>query len=318
MKFYSSRFEEYISENKKYDIHTTPNKKLKFDNFDNLIIYGPSGIGKYTQALRILKDYSPTNLKYERKFNMIHNKKEYLFKISDIHVEIDMELLGCNAKSLFNDIYYHILNVFSITENKTCIILCKNFHAIHNDLLNIFYSYMQSKLNNAIKVYYFILTEHLSFIPSNILNISQVINYKRPNKTAYNKLIKSKKGKNNIEKNELCNINNIKDVICDNIKQTKKDLIIKDIISEIDNYNNLDFMKIRELLYNLFIYNFNIIECLYDIINHYINETKINDDNANDIFIELFKTIKLYNNNYRPIFHLEKFIYYIIIKIHEL
>ena len=77
-------------------------------------------------------------------------------------------------------------------------------------------------------------------------------------------------------------------------------------------------MKIRELLYNLFIYNFNIIECLYDIINHYINETKINDDNANDIFIELFKTIKLYNNNYRPIFHLEKFIYYIIIKIHEL
>lgn len=315
MKFYSSKFEDYVTENNKFDLHKTTNNKLTLNNLDNLIIYGPPGIGKYTQSLRILKDYSPTNLKYERKLNMIHNKKEYLFKISDVHIEIDMNLLGCNAKSLFNEIYYHILNVFAITENKTCIILCKNFHTIHNDLLNIFYSYMQTKLNRSIKVYYFIITEHLSFIPSNILNISQIIHYKRPNKTAYQKVIKNK---NITDKKQIYEITNIKDAICNNIKQNKKELIINDIINEIDNYNELDFMKIRELLYNLFIYNFNILDCLYQIINHYIKTNKIVKTNANEIFMELFKTIKLYNNNYRPIFHLEKFIYYIIIKIHEL
>ena len=35
--------------------------------------------------------------------------KIYTIKISDIHFEIDMELLGCNAKILWNDIFKSIL-----------------------------------------------------------------------------------------------------------------------------------------------------------------------------------------------------------------
>ena len=41
-------------------------------------------------------------LKYERKMKFnFQNKREFLIKISDIHFEIDMELLGCNAKLLW-------------------------------------------------------------------------------------------------------------------------------------------------------------------------------------------------------------------------
>ena len=40
-------------------------------------------------------------------------KKQYIFNVSDIHFEIDMSLLGCHAKMLFNDIYYHILDILS-------------------------------------------------------------------------------------------------------------------------------------------------------------------------------------------------------------
>ena len=46
----------------------------------------------------MIKNISPSNSKYERKLDVTVNKKNYIFKISDIHYEIDMELLGCNAK----------------------------------------------------------------------------------------------------------------------------------------------------------------------------------------------------------------------------
>ena len=57
MKFLQSRFEEYILANEKYNIHPelegiynykTQNLKQK----RNLIFYGPTGTGKYTQVLK--------------------------------------------------------------------------------------------------------------------------------------------------------------------------------------------------------------------------------------------------------------------------
>ena len=98
-------------------------------NTNNLILYGPSGTGKYTQALNYIKRFSPTNLRFERKMNFNYDSKsDFIFKISDIHFEIDMSLLGCKAKLVFNDLYYHILDVLSSRPNGSGIILCKNFH----------------------------------------------------------------------------------------------------------------------------------------------------------------------------------------------
>ena len=44
----------------------------------------------------------------------------------------------------------------------------------------------------------------------------------------------------------------------------------------------------------------------------------LNSDNTEDVFTRLYKFLKLYNNNYRPIYHLESFIFYLCIKIHGL
>lgn len=148
MKYFTSKFEEHIIENQKYNIHSNMvefynSMNDNFKNQNNLIFYGPSGIGKYTQVLRYIKKYSPTNLRFERKINFnFNNKKQYDFKVSDIHFEIDMALLGCHSKLLFNDIYYHILDILSARPTGYGIIVCKNFHMIHSELLDIFYSYM--------------------------------------------------------------------------------------------------------------------------------------------------------------------------------
>ena len=118
MKFYETHFEEYITENNRINLHPKLNKIYnKFPNklvlLKNLIFYGPSGSGKYTQMLKSIKQYSPTELKYEKKISVTYNKQQYFFKISDIHFEIDMSLLGCNSKLLWHEIYQQIIDVIS-------------------------------------------------------------------------------------------------------------------------------------------------------------------------------------------------------------
>ena len=136
--------------------------------------------------LSILK-YSPSELKYDKKMCVTFDKNNYFYKISDIHVEIDMALLGCNSKLLWNDIYNHILDILSARQNHIGIIVCKNFHKIHSELLDIFYSYLQTLNHKNIHLHYVFVTENISFIPDNILDRCKIIPVKRPNKTAYKK-----------------------------------------------------------------------------------------------------------------------------------
>ena len=126
MKFYESHFEDYLQ-------NTNLHPKLKniydrfptdINNLKNLIFYGPSGIGKYTQMLCAIKKYSPSELKYEKKISINFNKNIYYFKISDIHYEIDMSLLGCQSKLLWNEIFMQIIEIIYITKgNNTGIIV---------------------------------------------------------------------------------------------------------------------------------------------------------------------------------------------------
>ena len=105
------------------------------------------------------------------------SKNEHILKISDIHYEIDLENLTCNSKILFNDIYNNIIDVIQSSKLKIGIILCKNFHKINNEILEIFYSYMQKNLISNIILKFILITEHLSFIPNNIQDICKILYY---------------------------------------------------------------------------------------------------------------------------------------------
>ena len=212
MKFLETKFEDYIHKCKKNNIHkkvsNTLNSYDKFSDLNNLIFYGPSGVGKYSQLLYFIKKFSPSELKYERKISyLFNNKYEYTFKLSDIHFEIDMELLGCNSKLLFNELYYHIIDVCQSKGTKFNIIVCKNFHCIHPELLENFYSYMQSIEHHNIVFKFVLLSEHISFIPKNILDRCQIISFPKPTTTNYKKLMSKTNDKKNFD------INNLKDCI---------------------------------------------------------------------------------------------------------
>ena len=106
-----------------------------------------------------------------------------------------------------------------------------------------------------------ILTEHVSFIPNNILDKCLIIPVKKPSKSNYMKIT------NNQNIKTIENITNIKNICSkitnlDNINM----LISKKIIDDIINYKDIDFMQMREKLYSIFTYNLDIYECIYIII----------------------------------------------------
>ena len=319
MKYHETHFEEYISENNRENLHPKLNKiYANFPNsiqdLKNLIFYGPSGVGKYTQMLTSIKKYSPTELKYEKKMSITYNKQQYFFKISDIHYEVDMSLLGCNSKLLWHEIYQQLIDIISAKTDKSGIIVCKYFHEIHSELLENFYSYMQKNSSLSIDFKFIIITEELSFIPDNILNCCEIIHVCRPTKTAYSKYLKNKLPQNlNLE-----NITNIKF-----LHQYNEDLMLQyriicnKIISNIDNINDLHFLKFRDIIYDIFIYNLDVSDCIWYILSTLVERKKIRDEQTTDILIKTYSFFQYYNNNYRPIYHLENYLLYLTKLIHN-
>ena len=151
MKFYDTQFEDYLHSADTTTLHPKLNILYKkfpnnINDLQNIIFYGPKGVGKYTQMLKSIRKYSCTDLKYEKKISVTFNKNTYYFKISDIHFEIDLSLLGCNSKLLWNEIYNQIIDIILAKSEKSGIIVCKNFQDIHSELLDIFYSYIKQSI----------------------------------------------------------------------------------------------------------------------------------------------------------------------------
>ena len=69
MKYYETKFEEYLQTSNKINLHPELENFIKdvSSNYNiknnNMILYGDSGIGKYTQSLKIIEKFSESNLK---------------------------------------------------------------------------------------------------------------------------------------------------------------------------------------------------------------------------------------------------------------
>ena len=311
--------------NIKYDKYFE-NLSDKLEDVPNLILYGPPGSGKYSESLKIIKKYSDSNLKYEKKMLINSSKSEHLIKISDIHYEIDMENLTCNSKILFNDIYKNIVDAIYNTENKKGIILCKNFHFINNEILELFYSYMQKILFNNITIKFILLSEHISFLPKNIIDKSKILYYPKL-KLSKLKKISNKSNKIILEKNQDINIDNLNylkylDLNNANIIELEKEIcnkiinIIVNIELDVDNDYIINYNNLRNTLYDLLIYNLNIYKCIEYILITILLKAVDNNKNLNLIIeliiINTYNFLKNYNNNYRPIYHLESYVLYLL------
>jgi len=296
MKFYETHFEEYLKKARNMNFHS------KLENIwsnisGNLILYGPSGSGKYSQALLYLSRLSPSDLKYEKKVCMVYNKDNFFFKVSDIHIEINMDLLGCNAKSLWHEVYNQILDIANTKPERKFTVLCKNFDSTHSELLSIFYSYMQTI--EMLEINYILLCENTNFIPNTILERCNIIAVPKPTKQLIKKNFGSSINYGSNLKNNYIQSSLEIEPICDEI--------IENALYPVN------FSDLRESIYNIFVLNLNENECIYRIMKLLSEKEIINKTNALDAYINVYEFYKLYNNNYRPIYHLEKLIFSLII-----
>ena len=245
----------------------------KFDNLDNLIFYGPHHSRKYEHALKIIQRFSPTSLNYEKKIMVSYNGDEYNYRISDIHIEINFEFLGCVSKNLWAAIYNQVILQAS---GKQFIFLCKNFSKINNELLETFYTYVNEK---NINIRYILLTDNLSSIPKEII--------------------------------DSCLSIPVKSLTEDTKKSIQNDFLSK-IVNIIENYKNTAIKETRNILYELLIYQVDIYDFFYVLLEKIYEKKKPNHFLMIKLLNKLNKILKLFNNNYRSIYHLENFIITIV------
>ena len=361
MKYYESHYEEYISAVEKYNIHpelteTFSKFPKRINQIENLIIYGPPGVGKYSQVLYLLKKYSPSELKYDKKITATTEKQQYIYRISDIHYEIDMSLLGCNSKLVWHEVFFQIVDIISVKQDKIGIVVCKNFHMIHTELLEIFYSYMQhyNHGQSHIRIKFFLIMEHISFLPTSIINTSHVLSVKRPSKEIYemmtiinlspadygdNKRTFTQRIADCKIKPPISDVSGIKNLFCDiettgiiNAKEIRSftlidentempkdifNIVCDNIIEEMLSPKKIVFTKFRDTLYDILTYNLDVTECLWYILSQFIKTNYLDKEKISQILTETFPFLKHYNNNYRPIYHLESIMFCIINKIHK-
>jgi hypothetical protein len=335
---------EIINDNSQYSfnkellsiLNTDVNNVNDLNKFTNYIFYGPPCSYKYKNVLKLLQYFSPSGLKYEKKLYISVSKTDFYIKISDIHYEIDIENFIYNSKSLWNDIYNIIYNSIASSDIKKGYIVLRNFDKINCDLLDLLYNYMQKELFSTIVIRFIIITECISFIPDKIINISKILYFSKLNKkniyaisnSANKQFFKSKlaeeKTNNNItntletftHKINNPNIYSILD-ISNNIDYIEHHKSICETYITMLITKNYDIKNMRTLLYDILIYNLNIQECFYYIIHHLIVRKIIKNNSISDLIINSLIFFKNYNNNYRPIFHLESFTLYLIELINE-
>ena len=330
MKYYETSCAEYIAAAKQYDMHPelTPHVQSIPDSLHelgNMIFYGPSGSGKYTQFLRFIDKYATNGLKTE-KMTASTEKQNYEYSISDVHYEIDLSLLGCESKKVWNECFFQIVDIISAKKSKCGIILCKNFQSIHSELLDVFYSYMQHCRELSIHIIFAILTEHVSFIPNRILQCCKMISVRRPDVELYKckcvdvesiamssssqrthkefarQILPMNKKRNtagpmdsfvvrkphsNIVPEYLLNMKEMN--VISKLENPPKDvfnIVCDNIISKMVQHDTVDILSLRDNLYDILLYGLDITECLWYIL-YFFAESDILMDETGEVMSEI-------------------------------
>jgi hypothetical protein len=94
-------------------------------------------------------------------------------------------------------------------------------------------------------------------------------------------------------------------IVCDNI--------IADLIAP----SKLSYSNFRDTVYDMLIYNLDVAECLWYILYFFIQNGKLQGNNLSDVLDRCYVFLKYYNNNYRPIYHLESILFYLLAKLQK-
>lgn len=311
-------------------------------NMPNMLITGAQGTGKYHFALSLIYHLSPSSLKIYKKIS-VDSKITYMMAASDIHYEVDFAQIIINAKTIWMDILRSILE---ISGTKPTIIVCKNIHQMNEELLDIFYYLIPKEVN----IKWIFISEHLDFIPTEIVNICERVGLKRPSKQFYlslrekiqqsetnihsrfdtepemiqnmymlydtisvetmEKLHYIKDHPTHILENEIVHTHTTK--ATEVFKNSPISITLANILIQNTEYN---IIEIREHLYNILTYHIPIEEVMMNVYDELVKQHKkigLTVSHMERICELNLDVLNYYKNNYRPIYHLEKWFYSLV------
>lgn len=267
MKDYNSYLEKYKVSQIKKPYTLVPENQYIFHHYNSF--------ENYINILDVLRNVSQSRLKYSRKIEINIQNNNYVFNTSDVHVEIDFELLGVNETNIILELMQHIKDNLSYSH---FYVVCLHFEKVKYELYKLFKSFIH--INN---ISFILSTRNISHLESSFLDDYIIKVYPKTKQFNENMIDDS------ITNREL--LDNCIDGLYAFITQNK---------------NNI--FQLRENIYKIFILNLNIHEAMCALIERLVNIEYINVENINNIMKKYVTTIEKYNNNYRSIFHIEYFI----------
>lgn len=249
-------------------------KKIKNIGNENIIFFGKSFSGKENLAMECLRIKSPSKLRYDKSIMVTFNKRDYAVKLSDIHFEIDILLLGNSGRMVWHAIHTQICDIVRSRSKKHGIVLIKNFHACMSDMCDVMSQYIKMGDKDCM-LQYFIITECISFMPSHLVNLC--------------KIVRVPKG-------------------CDILTLPYENIIINNVTNNIFSFKTSKIVTLRNSLYDILIYGMQPHNIMWNIIKKMQNTLEIKEK----CLLKICSIFKEYEYNYRPIIHLERFSLYII------
>lgn len=249
---------------------------------NHIILYGNNDYYNYCYMVSLMRKVSPKKLKYVRRIEVEYNSNIYSFNLTDLFVEVDFDLLGVNEYHVFMELYSALRE--SYLQNNIYI-FCVNFYKVRKELHNSLYTI----LNSDSRIRYIFLTSQIEFMNTSILSQCRLY------KNVFNTLLDD----------DPCFQSHVS-------YKSFHDGHIEKLIQIITKKHNISTKELRNIIYEILIYNFDVYKYLNDLIESLITLDYICEDNLVGVFKNFTHIIEKYNNNYRSIFHLEYFIIYLM------
>ena len=288
-------------------IHKTIARRLlnfDFNNISNIIFYGRQNNGKYLLSKLLINYLNSCNIFIQTSINthdlkIGNNTVNIDFFSSPYHIEINLVEYGLYDKYIISDFLQEYLNYKNIS-GRTKIVILKNIDKISKQAQNCLRGLVEKNSEIAL---FICLSTSLSNIESTLKSRFLNIRVPVPTNSEFNeyfdfvsnnilKLTKTKR-KILIEKKSLYEINYTISLFINhkkNLELIDHTCIFKKIINKIEEPDILSILKIRELCYNLLLINISMPKLLKHLVNHYINNKTISD-NDKILIIDFASTI---------------------------
>ena len=266
----------------------------------NLIVYGRGSIGKYYLAMDMIRAFSPLDLHYEKMMPIQYNKKTYNVRISDVHFEIDMQMLGTNSRLIWQNIFAAVLDIVeaAMTKARARFIMLKNFQDVSSEMYELLLCYIGDRITKPANIYYVVITEGVSFIHNELLEKFTVVQVPVPSEGALACM------------NEGAAAGVWRRPSAAEARYAHEDLIFGSLARCVDGFAADRCVALRNIIYDVLIYNIPPAKVLFRLMRHMMaGKAAARVDRA---FFRLPHMMAEYNNNYRPIIHLERIIIYFV------